>query len=845
MIKMKTKTKIITIITLIIASTGIAKATSDGKDSTYIKQNVGIKERKPLAELHINGSLIMNDTNEATNYVMRSDANGLASWVPIGSIPGITASNGSVNNLSIFNGFLQDAYLNGTTTVDGKLFFTQGYTAGYIYTIHANGNAHWGPNLGPSGGTLNGEWLDLSGVLYPADSLGSQNVAIGALDLTNSDIVLYKNGGAQFNRQLNPDADFIVSSSGNQHMLFVDASEDRVAINHSDPDTTLDVKGHFSIRSGTAGGGGTDFDFTSTPDPFSAVFWLAQNSTLGAGNGDLMARINADGQDKIFTVIDFDGTDNGSTTQNGLILTDLTPNRLVSTDINKKLISETNIIIGPTGYVGIGSTAPDSKLEVGDGTINFIDGIDDLHVADDIEADGTVYGATFVGDGSGLELNGNTIRNARIFTSTIYETLDFNGASMIRAGSGPLLINGDTEFAGDAIMQPGYYFKLYSGTPGSEYVSFFSHNGQIGINTQSPLADLDINGQILIRGGNPANGYVLTSDANGLASWEFLDTQNAAYAINADNATTANIAENMINGTILNSNFTNGLINGSTLINVSILSGTGISKWTDGVDGLNPRDNGGVQNVLIGGNTLASSTISLESNGKVTAVKFVGDGSGITGAGSDVWSDQGTYLHPGDLGGAEIVVIGGNSIATGDTIIGDSGYLVINEQAQNSDFRIEGIGHQHLFFTDASTDRVGIRTSNPRADLDVNGSVAYTGHFADVTAGAGIPAVIVNRNTMVYLRNSGNACTINITANPQIASGVDGQILTLVGSYTNEAVVLEDGSGLALNNNIAFTLKAKDSITFIYSSAFGEWVEVTRNNYLERSGETITRGACI
>ncbi len=842
---MKIKNKIITIITLIIASIGIAQATSDGKGNRYFKRNVGIKERKPQAELHINGSLIMNDDNEATNYIMRSDTNGRASWVPAGAIPGITTHNGTVNNLLINNGFFQDAFFNGKTTIAGDLFFTSGFTSGYILTMHANGNAHWEPNLGPSGGTLNGEWLDLSGVLYPADSVGSQNVAIGALDLANSDIVLYKNGGAQFNRQLNPDADFIVSSSGNQHMLFVDASEDRVAINHSDPDTTLDVKGHFSIRSGTAGAGSTDFDFTSTPDPFSAVFWLAQSSTLGAGNGDLMARINADGQDKIFTVIDFDGTVNGSTTQNGLILTDLTPNRLVSTDINKKLISETNIIVGPTGYVGIGSTTPDSKLEVGNGVINFIDGINDLHVADDIEADGTVYGATFVGDGSGLELNGNTIRNARIFTSTIYETLDFNGASMIRAGSGPLLINGDTEFAGDAIMQPGYYFKLYSGTPGSEYVSFFSHNGAIGINTESPLADLDINGRLLIRGGNPANGYVLTSDANGLASWEFLDTQNAAYAINADNATTANFAENMINGTILNSNFTNGLINGSTLINVNIISGTGISKWNDGVDGLYPRDNGGVQNVTIGGNTLASSTISLESNGKVTAVKFVGDGSGITGAGADVWSDQGSYLHPGDLGGAEIVVIGGNSIATGDTIIGDSGYLVVNEQAQNSDFRIEGIGHQHLFFTDASTNRVGIKMSNPRADLDINGSIAYTAHFADASAGAGIPAAIVNNNTMVYVRNSGNACTINITANPQIAPGVDGQILTLVGTYTNEALILEDGSGLALNNNISFTLRAKDSITFIYSAAFGEWVEVTRNNYIERPAETITRGTCI
>jgi hypothetical protein len=842
---MKINLNIILIIALFITATGSALATNDGKGNNYLKRNVGIKERKPQAELHINGSLIMNDDNEATDNILRSDANGLASWVPIGAIPGIVANNGTVVNISLFNGFLQDAYLNGTTTIDGRLYFPAGFANGLILTMHANGNAHWEVNNGATIAVGNGEWLELANVLYPGDMTGAQNVAIGSQNPASADTILYKNGAAHFNKQKNPDGDFIVSSTNNQHMLFVDASEDQVGINIGDPDTTLDVKGHFSIRSGTAGAGSTDKDFLTTPDPFSAVFWLAENSVLGAGNGDLMARINANGQDKIFTVIDFDGTTNGETAQNGLILTDLTPNRLVSTDASKKLISETNIIIDGNGYVGIGVASPDSQLEIGDGIRDFIDGVMDLHVADDIEADGTVYGATFVGDGSGLELNGNTIRNAKIYTSRIYGTLDFNGASMIRAGFGPLLINGDTEFAGNAIMQAGYEFRLLAGPIGSEYSAFYSHNGAIGINTENPLADFDINGQFIYRDGTPAAGKVLTSDTNGLASWQYLDTENAAYAINTGNATTANFADNMINGTILNSNFTNGTINGSTLINVTILSGTGLSEWTDGVDGLHPKDAAGAQNVLVGGTTLATSTISLESNGKVTAVKFVGDGTGITGAGTNVWADQGTYLHPGDLSGAETVIIGSNIIATADIIIGDSGYLVVNERNQDSDFRIEGITQQYLFFTDASTDRVGIRTSSPRTDLDINGSLAFTTHTVDITAGAGIPGVIVNRNTIVYMRNSGNACSIDITANPQIAAGVDGQIITLVGTYTNEEVFLEDGDGLALNTNVSFTLRAKDSITFIYSSTFGEWVEVSRNNYTERSGENITRGACI
>lgn len=42
----------------------------------------------------------------------------------------------------------------------------------------------------------------------------------------------------------------------------------------------------------------------------------------------------------------------------------------------------------------------------------------------------------------------------------------------------------------------------------------------VGIGTNSPTAPLDVNGTVRIRGGNPAEGAVLTSDANGNASWQ-------------------------------------------------------------------------------------------------------------------------------------------------------------------------------------------------------------------------------------------------------------------------------------------------------------------------------------
>jgi hypothetical protein len=62
--------------------------------------------------------------------------------------------------------------------------------------------------------------------------------------------------------------------------------------------------------------------------------------------------------------------------------------------------------------------------------------------------------------------------------------------------------------------------QFYTG--GGKHLSLHldGESGLVGIGTDRPTALLDINGQLRIRGGNPGTGKVLTSDGEGVVSWE-------------------------------------------------------------------------------------------------------------------------------------------------------------------------------------------------------------------------------------------------------------------------------------------------------------------------------------
>ena len=90
-----------------------------------------------------------------------------------------------------------------------------------------------------------------------------------------------------------------------------------------------------------------------------------------------------------------------------------------------------------------------------------------------------------------------------------------------------------------------------------------------------------------------------------------------------------------------------------------------------------------------------------------------------------------------------------------------------------------------------------------------------------ITAAAGITP-----STHPFMRIGGSLSTIDITANPQIAAGKEGQVLTLVLAASN--ITLDHGTGLNMIGSIGYVMRSGDISVFQFHSAGTVWDETSR-----------------
>ena len=133
-------------------------------------------------------------------------------------------------------------------------------------------------------------------------------------------------------------------------------------------------------------------------------------------------------------------------------------------------VTNSSNIFNNGGFVGIGNSSPDAMLQLGDG-----DGNRKLVIWDEMNNDHQYHG---------FGTNPNVLR---------YQV--------------------------DAISASHVFYAGISSTASNELMRIRG-NGNVGIGTNNPGAKLEVAGQIKITGGTPGADKVLTSDANGLASWQ-------------------------------------------------------------------------------------------------------------------------------------------------------------------------------------------------------------------------------------------------------------------------------------------------------------------------------------
>jgi hypothetical protein len=173
--------------------------------------------------------------------------------------------------------------------------------------------------------------------------------------------------------------------------------------------------------------------------------------------------------------------------------------------------------------VGVGTTSPLFKLHIQKPTGNA-----DILVR---TLDSTGAASLRLRNSAGAELGINKFGpNA---TGNFMGIPRANMAAVNNFTTGPFVFNSGSDIVFGNTVGPTQIPRMFvSGA-----------TGNVGIGTLTPSAKLEVAGQLKITGGNPAVGKILTSDSNGLASWQtsITDSQWASNGTHIFNNNSVNV----------------------------------------------------------------------------------------------------------------------------------------------------------------------------------------------------------------------------------------------------------------------------------------------------------------
>lgn len=174
----------------------------------------------------------------------------------------------------------------------------------------------------------------------------------------------------------------------------------------------------------------------------------------------------------------------------------------------------------------------------------------------------------------------------------------------------------------------------------------------------------------------------------------------------------------------------------------------------------------------------------------------------------------------------------GNAIVIGNTGAGAHDYdhaattdptLFIHSDTDPDSNNTQWIGFAHDKSNGIISTGLGSISLQPAAGGSV---ILGTSAVNSIVAGTGITAAMFAPRVKVV----GDGGAVDITANPQIAAGTDGQQIIVWGTSDANTVQLDTGTGLLLAGGTSFVLGSGDNVTLIYDSTLTAWVETARSN---------------
>ncbi len=338
-------------------------------------------------------------------------------------------------------------------------------------------------------------------------------------------------------------------------------------------------------------------------------------------------------------------------------------------------------------------------------------------------------------------------------------------------------------------------------------VEYIPVSKNLGIGTVTPLTKLDVNGQIMIRGGSPGTSKVLISDANGKGTWAStssllanvttLDTLDSLQFLRSDTT------DNFSSGVLITDSGTRFDVNGDLSIadtNISLDGANTTFTQSTGNISLVPASAKDLSSTISSGGEFKINTSDLVFNGTnarvgigtsnpSTKLDVNGTIKGLTINGTSANFTNittGSLTNTGTSNFTKLIVTNNVNGATGNFTTGNFTNAVISGIINGSTSSFDGdftdgsvffsnnngvISQDNShFYWDQSNKRLAINHASPDMAIDINGGVAFRNIDDGVITSPGSPVVFESATAPFY--SNGWSMTAN-----KPAGTVDGDLL--------------------------------------------------------------------